>query len=73
MARTERAEPGIKPAPSSAARHKGLRPLRLWVPDTSLPGFAEECRRQSALLAGDAAERDILDQIEAVADHSGWR
>jgi mRNA interferase MazF len=27
-------------------RAAGLRPVQIWVPDTSAPGFAEECRRQ---------------------------
>jgi len=34
----------------------GLRPLLIWVPDIHAPGFAEECRRQSASLAHDDAE-----------------
>lgn len=38
-----------------------------------LPGSAEECRRQSALVANDPAEQDILGDIEASADHSGWQ
>ncbi|MGH7212624.1 MAG: antitoxin MazE family protein [Acetobacteraceae bacterium] len=36
-------------------RAAGLRPVQLWVPDTSAPGFAEECRRQSLLIAASAA------------------
>jgi hypothetical protein len=46
-----------------AARHRtkmreaGMRPVQIWVPDTRLPAFAEECRRQSLL----AAESDRLD------------
>ena len=71
MARINRAEARTVPATKVAARRKGLRALRLWVPDTSQPGFAEECRRQSALVADDA--REVLDEIEAVADHSGWQ
>ena len=31
-------------------RARGLRPVQLWVPDTSAPGFVEECRRQSQLI-----------------------
>ena len=26
-------------------RAAGLRPVQIWVPDTTRPGFAEECRR----------------------------
>jgi hypothetical protein len=51
----------------------GLRPIQLWVPDTRSPGFAEECRRQSAMLAGDAQERETLEWLQAVADDDGWR
>ena len=53
-----------------ALRASGLRPLQIWVPDTRRPGFAEECRRQSAKVAAiDEADRDLgafLD--EALAD-----
>ncbi len=28
-------------------RAQGLRPLQIWVPDVSAPGFAEEAHRQS--------------------------
>jgi hypothetical protein len=35
------------------------------VPDTKAPGFAEECRRQSAALAHDAAETEAARFIEA--------
>ncbi|NBU58867.1 MAG: DUF3018 family protein [Betaproteobacteria bacterium] len=28
-----------------ALRRAGLRPVQIWVPDTRLPGFAEECGR----------------------------
>ncbi|WHA42261.1 antitoxin MazE family protein [Agrobacterium larrymoorei] len=34
-----------------ALRASGLRPVQIWVPDTRLAGFAEECRRQSHLVA----------------------
>jgi hypothetical protein len=41
-------------------RHAGLRPVQIWVPDTRRPGFAEECRRQSRLVAAaDAADADL--------------
>jgi hypothetical protein len=54
-------------------RRAGLRPIQLWVPDTRRPGFAEECRRQSALLADDPQERDTIEWLQAVADDDGWR
>ena len=60
-----------------ALRAAGLRPVQIWVPDTRSAGFAAECRRQSLLLANDAAARAdeaalhaLLDQV---ADTEGWR
>lgn len=47
-------------------RAAGLRPLQIWVPDTRRPGFAEECRRQSQLVAkADAFDQDLLDFMDA--------
>lgn len=54
-------------------RQDGLRQVHLWVPDTRAPGFAEECRRQSALLRDDPQERAVLGWIEEVSDTEGWR
>lgn len=56
-----------------ALRAAGLKPLQIWVPDTSRPGFAEECARQSALLRDDPEEVELLDWLEAVADTEGWQ
>lgn len=43
-----------------ALRASGLRPIQIWVPDTRQPGFAEECRRQSQIVAAaDVADRDL--------------
>ena len=53
-------------------RAAGLRPIQIWVPDTRRRGFAEECRRQSLLLAGDAHEADMLDWLDQVADRDDW-
>lgn len=58
-------------------RAAGLRPVQIWVPDTRRPGFAEECRRQAALVAAadannyelelflDAALADLDDETDA--------
>ncbi|MBV9288326.1 MAG: antitoxin MazE family protein [Hyphomicrobiales bacterium] len=43
----------------AALRRAGLRPVQIWVPDTRRRGFAEECRRQSRLVAD--ADRDEAD------------
>ena len=57
-----------------ALRAAGLRPVQIWVPDTRRPGFAEECRRQAALIA--AAERkdgDLSGFMDAAAtDLDDW-
>lgn len=50
-------------------RAAGLRLIQLWVPDTRSPGFAAECRRQSQLLRGDAAETEAL---EFIARAGAW-
>ena len=49
-----------------ALRAAGLRPIQIWVPDTTRSEFAEECRRQSALVAAaDAEDHDLMDFMEA--------
>ncbi len=43
-----------------ALRAAGLRRLQVWVPDARRPGFADECRRQSRVVAAaDAADPDL--------------
>jgi hypothetical protein len=48
-------------------RHAGLRLIQLWVPDTRGPGFAEECRRQSAAVADDPQDREALEWLQSIA------
>ncbi|MBP7339039.1 antitoxin MazE family protein [Niveispirillum sp.] len=49
----------------TSLRDAGLRPVRIWVPDTTRPGFAEECRRQSLIVArADAADNELLDLLD---------
>ena len=50
---------------------KGMKLLRLWVPDPTAPGFAEEVHRQAALLRGAPEETEALDFIAAIADTAG--
>jgi hypothetical protein len=45
--------------------HKGMKLLRVWVPDPRRPEFAVEAQRQGLLLRGAAEERDALGFIEA--------
>ncbi len=56
-----------------ALRMAGLRPVQLWVPDTRRPSFAEQCREQSAKLAADPQESEILSWIESASDLDGWQ
>ena len=50
----------------AALRAAGLRPIQIWVPDTRRPGFAEEARRQCAIVAAaDARDHDLQDFMDA--------
>jgi hypothetical protein len=54
-------------------RKAGMKLVQIWVPDPDAPGFAEECRRQSALVARAAAaprseEAALGREAEAFAD-----
>jgi hypothetical protein len=51
----------------------GMRPIQIWVPDTRKSAFAEECHRQSMILANDGQEGEILTFIENAADTEGWK
>ena len=56
-------------------RASGLRLIEIWVPDTRAPGFAEEARRQSLLIAAESDFDDMMDFIERNGsqpdDHQG--
>jgi hypothetical protein len=54
-------------------RAAGMRPVQIWVPDSRRPGFAEECRRQSQMLRGDAEEQKTLEWLALAADMDGWK
>ena len=49
------------------AKALGLRPRRIWVPDTRRIGFAEECRRQSQIVAAADTADAALDAFLAAA------
>lgn len=57
-----------------ALRMAGLRPVQIWVPDTRRPDFAQQCRRQSQLVAqSDAADTGMQQFMDAaLADVDGW-
>ena len=52
---------------------QGFRQIHIWVPDTRSSRFAEECRRQSLLLQGDAHEQETAEWLEAAGDREGWQ
>lgn len=58
-----------------ALRAAGLRPVQIWVPDTRRPGFANECRRQAALVAqADRRDADLDDFMDAaLSDMDDWQ
>ena len=47
-------------------RKRGLRPIQIWIPDTRAPGFAEEARRQSRLVAAEPDRDEVMDFLERV-------
>jgi hypothetical protein len=49
-------------------RERGMKLVRLWVPDPKAPGFRQKIRREARLLKGAPEELDALDFIEAVGD-----
>ena len=67
-----------KPAPDKFARYRarkraqGLRLKRMWVIDTTAPGFQEEVNRQLAILRDAPEEKEALDWIAAVMAEDGW-
>lgn len=56
----------------ASLRHKGLKPVQIWVPDIHHKGFSQECRRQALLAKLDEQEQAINDFIAQTADLRGW-
>jgi len=52
-------------------RQRGMKLVRLWVPDPKASGFRQQARRQARLLRGAPEEQEALDFIEAAADWNG--
>ncbi len=48
-------------------RRRGMRPVQIWVADTKAPGFAEEARRQSLLVAAEPDFDEVMSFIESVS------
>ena len=53
-------------------RHKGLKPVQIWVPDVHNKGFTQECKRQCLLIKNSESEQEINEFIESAADLRGW-
>jgi DNA-binding LacI/PurR family transcriptional regulator len=51
-------------------RREGLRPIQIWVPDTSSRDFAAEAHRQSAAVAVSSHEPDDQAFIDAISGSS---
>lgn len=54
----------------ASQKQRGMKLVRLSVPDPDAVGFRRQARRQALLLRGAAEEREALDFIEAVTDLS---
>ncbi len=52
---------------------EGLRPVRLWLPDTRSAAFREKCEQESRSLVGDPHEAEILARIAKSADARVWK
>ena len=48
--------------------HRGMKQLRIWVPDPHRPEFAAEAKRQGLLLGGRTEEAEALDFIAAAVE-----
>ncbi len=49
-------------------RALGLRPVQIWLPDTSSPAFRMEARRQMAAIAASAGEADDQAFVDAISE-----
>lgn len=52
----------------AAQKKRGMKLVRLWVPDPKAPTFRREARRQAQLLRGAPEEQEALDFIEAAGN-----
>ena len=53
-------------------RAAGLRPVQIWLPDTTSQSFRKKCERESLSLVGDPLEAETLAWMSKVADTDGW-
>jgi len=52
----------------SRQRAAGFKSVQLWIPDPASPGFAEECQRQSRIVADDPEAMRDLEMLAGIAD-----
>ena len=50
----------------------GLKPVTIWVPDVSAPGYREQLERDIAIINADADSMLVMEQMLSVADFSDW-
>lgn len=48
-------------------RAQGLRPLQIWVPDVTAPGFVAEARRQSRAVSESSRAGDDQEFVDAIS------
>ena len=48
--------------------HRGMKELRIWVPDPQRPEFAAEAQRQGKLLRGRPEEAEAMDFIATATE-----
>lgn len=51
---------------------RGMKLVRIWVPDPNAPGFKAEARRQARVLRSAPEQKEALDFIEANFDDRDW-
>lgn len=54
-------------------QHRGMKQLRIWVPDPHRPEFVGEAKRQGLLLGGRPEEADALGFIAAAIERPELR
>lgn len=52
----------------TAMRRKGMREIRLWVPDARAPGFLEELVRQCRAVEASPVHGEVMDLLEGAWD-----
>lgn len=70
MPRPKRADDGLTKFQRyrQQQQRRGMKQLRIWVPDPRRPEFAAEAERQGLLLRGRPEETEALDFIAAATD-----